>query len=49
MNYMLLIIFNGHKNFRGEVILTACQLQNEILYKKTRKTCFELWKFILLI
>ncbi|XP_070030752.1 uncharacterized protein [Nicotiana sylvestris] len=29
---------------RGEAILSACHLQNRILYKKTGKTPYELWK-----
>ena len=31
-------------NLWSEAILSACHLQNRILYKKTSKTPYELWK-----
>ena len=31
-------------NLWGEVVLSACHLQNRISYKKTGRTPYELWK-----
>ena len=43
VNY-LLVSASAPNNLWGEVILSACHLQNRIQYKKTSKTPYELWK-----
>ena len=40
----LLVSASALGNLWGEVILSACHLQNRISYKKTSKTPYELWK-----
>ena len=43
MNAML-VSSGAPLNLWGEVILSACHIQNRIPYKKTGKTPYELWK-----
>ena len=40
----LLVSASTPNNLWGEVIISACHLQNKISYKKTGKTPYELWK-----
>ena len=40
----LFVITSAPNNMWGEAILSACNLQNRITYKKTGKTPYELWK-----
>ena len=40
----LLVSASTSDNLWGEALLSACHLHNKILYKKTGRTPYELWK-----